>query len=98
MTERRLRKTRLTKKKSPPMWGNVKAIEWRGDDALAQSLNLDYSLEDKLLRDDVNVFKGNIGIFPESKHGYARIRTDYLLPSLEQFEALSSLARHVRSW
>ena len=98
MEERVLKKTRLTKKKSPPLWGKVVAIEWKGDNALAQSLNLDYSLEDKLLRADMNAFKGNIGIFPEPKHGYARIRTDYVLPSAEIFEALSSIARHIQSW
>jgi hypothetical protein len=98
MGERILKKTRLTKKKSPPLWGKVFAIEWKGDDALAQSLNLDYSLEDKLLRADMNAFKGNIGIFPEPKHGYARIRTDYSLPSAAIFEAISDIARHVKSW
>lgn len=98
MGERILKKTRLTKKKSPPLWGKVVAIKWGGDDSLAQSLNLDYSLEDKLLRADMNAFKGNIGIFPEPKHGYARIRTDYSLPSAEIFEALSSIARHIESW
>jgi hypothetical protein len=98
MLERGLKKTRLTKKKSPPIWGKVVAIEWKGDDALAQSLNLDYSLEDRLLGADMNVFKGSIGIFPELKHGYARIRMDYSLPSSELFEALRSIARHVKSW
>lgn len=98
MGERVLKKTRLTRKKSPPLWGNVVDIDWKGDDALAQSLNLDYSLEDKLLRADVNAFKGNIWIFPEPKHGYARIRTDYVLPSVAIFEALSSIARHIKSW
>jgi hypothetical protein len=98
MGERVLKKTRLTRKKSPPLWGKVVAIEWKGDDSLAQSLNLDYSLEDKLLKDDVNAFKGNIWIFPEPKHGYARVRTNYLLLSAEIFEALSTIARHVKSW
>jgi len=98
MGERVLKKTRLTKKKSPPLWGKVVAIDWKGDDSLAQSLNLDYSLEDKLLKADVNAFKGNIWIFPEPKHGYTRIRTDYLLPSAAIFEALSSIARHIKSW
>jgi hypothetical protein len=98
MEERVLKKTRLTKKKSPPLWGKVVAIEWKGDNALAQSLNLDYSLEDKLLRADVNVFKGNIGIFPEPKHGYARIRADYSLPSAAILEVISDIARHVKSW
>jgi hypothetical protein len=98
MEERTLKKTWLTKKKSPPLWGKVVAIDWKGDDSLAQSLNLDYSLEDKLLRADVNVFKGNIWIFPEPRHGYARIRTDYVLPSAAMFEAISSIARHIKSW
>jgi len=98
MGERELKKTRLTKRRSPPLWGKVVAIDWKGDDALAQGLNLDYGLEDKLLRADVNVFKGNIWIFPEPKHGYARIRTDYSLPSAAIFEAINSIARHVKSW
>jgi hypothetical protein len=98
MGERVLKKTRLIRKKSPPLWGKVVAIDWKGDDSLAQSLNLDYSLEDKLLRVDVNTFKGNIGIFPEPQYGYARIRTDYVLPSAAIFEALSSIARHIKSW
>lgn len=98
MGERVLKKTRLTRKKSPPLWGKVVAIDWKGDDALAQSLNLDYSLEDKLLRADANAFKGNIWISPEPKYGYARIRTDYVLPTAAIFEALSSIARHIKSW
>jgi len=98
MGERILKKTRLTRKKSPPIWGKAVALDWKGDGSLAQSLNLDYSLEDKLLRADVKVFKGSIWIFPEPKHGYVRIRTDYSLPSAEIFEAISSIARRVKSW
>lgn len=98
MGERALKKTRLTRKKSPPLWGKMVAIDWKGDNSLAQSLNLDYSLEDKLLRADANAFKGNIGIFPEPKYGYARIRTDYVLPSAEIFEAINGIARHLKSW
>jgi len=98
MREWVLKKTRLTKKKTPPLWGKVVAIDWKGDDSLTRSLNLDYSLEDKLLRADVNAFKGNIGIFPEPRHGYARIRTDYVLPSAEIFEAINGIARHIKSW
>jgi hypothetical protein len=98
MGERVLKKTRLTRKKSPPIWGKVVTIDWKGDDALAQSLNLDYSLENKLLKAHANAFKGNIWIFPEPKHGYARIRTDYMLPSAAIFEALNGIARHIKSW
>jgi hypothetical protein len=98
MGERILKKTRLTKKKNPSIWGKVVAIEWKGDDALAQSLNLDYGLEDKLLGAGANAFKGNIVIFPEPKYGYARIRTDYLFPSAVLFEALTSVARYIKTW
>jgi len=96
--ERTLKRTTLTRKKSSPIGGKVVGINWKGDDSLAQSLNLDYSLEDKLLRADAKVFKGNIWIFPEPKHGYVRIRTDYSLPSAEIFEAISSIARRIKSW
>jgi type II secretory pathway pseudopilin PulG len=96
--ERKLKKTRLTKKKSPPLWGKVVAIDWKGDESLAQSLNLDYALEDKLLRARASGFKGNIWILPKPKYGYARIRTDYFLPSAEMFEALNSIARYIKSW
>jgi len=94
--ERMLKKTRLNRKKSPPIWGKVVAIDWKGDDSLTQSLNLDYSLQEKLLR--AEVFKGGIWIFPEPKHGYVRIRTQYSLPSAEIFEAIRSIARRVKSW
>jgi len=98
MEERVFKKTRLTKKRSPALWGKVVDIEWKGDASLAQSLNFDYSLEDKLLEADANVFKESISILPEPKYGYVRIRTDYSLPSAEIFEAISSIARHIKSW
>ena len=94
--ERMLKKTRLNRKKSPPIWGKVVAIDWKGDESLTQSLNLDYSLQEKLLR--AGVFKGGIWIFPEPKNGYVRIRTEYSLPSAEIFEAIRSIARRVKSW
>lgn len=95
---RKLKKTRLIIKRSPPLWGKVVAIEWKGDDSLTRSLNLDYSVADRILRADENVFKGNIWIFPEPMHGYVRIQTEYALPSAEIFEAISSIGRHVKSW
>jgi hypothetical protein len=98
MGERMLKKTKLIRKRSRPFWGGVVAIEWKGDESLAQSLGLDYSLEDKLLRSARKDFKGSIWIFPEPKHGYARIRTAYSLPSTEAFEAINTVAKHIRSW
>jgi len=93
-----LKKTRLTVKKSSFLWGKVVAMEWKGDKSLAQSLNFDYRLKDKLLQRDVPGLKGSIGIFPEPKHGYTRIRTSYSLPSPEILEALDIIARHIKSW
>jgi len=98
MGKRVLKKTRLIRKKSQPFWGKVVAIEWKGDESLAQSLNFDYNLEDKLLRPGVKDFRGSIWTFPEPKHGYARIRTTYSLPSPEVFKAMDIIAKHVKSW
>jgi len=98
MGKRTLKKTRLARKKSPPLWGKVVGIEWKGDKLLAQSLNLDYSLEDKLLQADREALKESIRIFPEPKHGYVRIRTTYLLPSHQIFQAIGIIARHVKSY
>ena len=98
MEERKLKKTRLLRRKSPPLWGKVVAIDWEGDNSLAQTLNLDYNLEGKLLRADMDIFKGDIGIYPEPRHGYVRIRTEYFFPSAEIFEAISIVARHVKLW
>ena len=64
LEERKLKKTRLIKGGSPPLWGKVVAIDWKGDNSLARRLNLDYSLEDRLLRADMNVFKGKYRDFP----------------------------------
>lgn len=96
--KQKLEKTRLVSKKSSPLGGKVIGIEWKGDKSLAESLNFDYSLEDRLLQSNLKDLKGSIWIFPEPKHGYARIRTPYALPSAEAFEAINTIAKHVKSW
>jgi len=98
MEKRMLRKTRLIRKKSPPLWGKVVAIEWKGDESLSKSLNFDYELENRLLDAALKDLRGSIRIFPEPKHEYARIRTAYILPSSEAFEAIDIIARYVKSW
>jgi len=95
---RTVKKTKLTIKKSLILWGKVVAMEWKGDKSLAQSLNFDYRLKDRLLQRDVTGLRGSIGIFPEPKHGYTRIKTSYSLPSPEVFDALDIIARHIKSW
>ena len=101
ITEKRLmKKTRSVMGKSSALWGKAVAIEWKGDESLARSLNFDYRLRDQLLSadGDPSTLKGSIWIFPEAKHGYARIRTNYFLPSPEVFEAMNIIAKHVKSW
>lgn len=90
-------KTRLHRRKGPPLWGTVVDIEWKGDRALAQSLNLDYRLKDRLLQADPGALKQSILVIPEPKHSYARIRTAYALPSQQLFEAIATTARHLKS-
>ena len=47
---------------------------------------------------DLSALKGGISIHPEPKHDYARIRTGYILPEPQLFEALDIIADHVKSW
>lgn len=98
--KRAMKNTRSVKVKSSALWGKALAVEWRGDESLARSLNFDYRLKDILLSadSDPSSLKGSIGIFPEARHGYARIRTNYFLPSPEVFEAMNIIAKHVKSW
>ena len=96
--KQKLKKTRLVRQRSSPFWGKVASIEWKGDESLAESLNFDYGLGDRLLQSDLKALKGSIWIFPEPKHEYARIRTAYALPSAEAFEAINTIAKHVKSW
>ncbi len=91
------KKTRMARKKSPAIWGRVVDIEWKGDDYLSQQLKLDYRLKDILLQTDFKKLKSNIVIFPEPKYEYARVRTAYLLPSPDLFEAIDIIAKYIKS-
>jgi hypothetical protein len=88
------KKIKLHKGKSPPLWGKVVDVEWRGENPLVRGLNLDYHLKDRLL---ATSFKGDIEVVPEPKQGYVRMRTDYLMPSPDLFEALDIIAGHIQS-
>ena len=90
------KKTRMVRKKNPAIWGRVVDIEWKGDVYLSQQLNLDYRLKDILLQTDFKKLKSNIDIFPESKYEYARVRTAYLLPSPDLFEAIDIIAKYIK--
>ncbi len=91
------KKTRMVKKKSSGMWGKVTDIEWKGDTYLSQELNFDYQLKDRLLQAELDKLKGSIWIYPEVKYEYARIRTTYLLPSTDLFEAIDIIAKYIKS-
>ena len=91
------KKTRMVRKKSPAIWGRVVDIEWKGDNYLSQQLNLDYRLKDILLQTDFKKLKSNIVIFLEPKYEYARVRTAYLLPSPDLFEAIDIIAGYIKS-
>ncbi len=95
--QKRQKKTRMVRKKSPAIWGRVVDIEWKGDVYLSQQLNLDYRLKDIVLQTEPKELKSNIVIFPEPKHEYARVRTAYLLPSPDLFEAIDIIAKYIKS-
>jgi len=91
------RKTRMVRKRSSPIGGKVIDIEWKGDDSLARKLNLDYRLKDQLLQAGINAFRGGIWIYPEPKHEYTRVRTNYFLPAPDLFDAIDNIAKHIKS-
>jgi hypothetical protein len=91
------KKTKMVMKKSSAIRGRVTDVEWKGDDYLSQTLNFDYRLKDKLLQTELKELKDSISIFPEPKYEYTRVRTNYLLPSPDLFEAIDIIAKYVKS-
>jgi len=96
-SQKKRKNTKMVKKKSSAIRGKVVDIEWKGDEYLSPELNLDYALKDRLLLAEPDELKSSITIFPEPKYEYARIRTDYLLPSPNFFEAINMIAKHLKS-
>ncbi|NIM57358.1 MAG: hypothetical protein GTO16_00230 [Candidatus Aminicenantes bacterium] len=97
LREESLKKTRMIKKKGSLFRTKVVDVIWKGDQYLAQKLNLDYELKHRLLQADLNKFKGSILIIPERKHGYTRIKTNFSLPSPDMFYAIDSVAKYLKS-
>jgi hypothetical protein len=97
LREESLKKTRMIRKKGSLFGTKVVDIIWKGDQYLAQKLNLDYGLKHRLLQTDLNKFKGTILIIPERKYGYTRIRTNFNLPSPDMFYAIDSVAKYLKS-
>jgi len=93
------KKTIMTKRRRSPLWGEIIDIGWKGDDFLAQKLEFDYRLKDKLLQASPDILNGDIQIFPEPKHRYTRIRTIYFLPTPTLFDAIDTISKHTKqSW
>jgi len=93
----KIRKTRMKKKRNSMLIGKVVDIEWGGDTVLAQKLNYDYELKDKLTKIDYKKLKTGIVIYPDPKYEYARIRTSYLLPDHQILDAIDGIARNIKS-
>ena len=91
------KKTRMIRKKSSGLRGRVVDIQWKGDDYLSRQLSFDYELKDRLLQAELDKLKGSIWISPEPKYEYAKVRTAYLLPSSDLFEAIDIIAKYVKS-
>jgi hypothetical protein len=72
-------------------------MEWTGDADLVRELNIDNQLKNKLLNTDLRSLCDLLEIVPEPKYGFTRIRTSYFLPSLEFFDILETIARHIKS-
>jgi len=94
---RKHRKTKMAMKKVQGVEGKTVDIEWRGDEYLARELNYDDRLKGRLLLVKRDELKGGIEIIPEPKHEYARVRTGYIMPPVDLFEAMDIIARHLSS-
>lgn len=92
------RKTKLVRRKNSLLWGRTIDFEWKGDSILAETLNSDYRIKEKLLQGEFESIKGNIWIYPEPKYGYFRIRSSYFLPPRQIFEAIETVAKHLKSY
>jgi len=91
-------KTRLVRKKNSRLWGKTVDFEWKGNSLLAETLNSDYRIKERLLQGEFESIKANIWIYPEPKYGYFRIRNSYFLPPHQVFEAIDTIAKHLKSF
>ena len=90
------RKTKLVRKKNSLLRSSTVDFEWKGDNTLAEILNSDYRIKERLLQGEFESTKGNIWIYPEPKYGYYRIRSSYFLPPRQVFEAIDTVAKHLK--
>ena len=91
------KRTSMVRRKGAAIGGKAIEVEWKGDDSLAQKLNFDYRLKDRLAQADLKPLKNSISIHPEPQQGYTRIRTNYFLPEPDVFEIINAVAKHTKS-
>ncbi len=96
-TAQTIKKTRLRLKKTSAFGGAVSDVYWQGDPALAQSMNYDFSLKDRLMGCPQEELKGGITIQQKKKSSYVKIRTGYSPVSADFLEAVSLVAGHIAS-
>jgi hypothetical protein len=92
-----MKKTKMSRKKIASINGKKIDIKWKGDPFFSRRLNFDYELKNKLEQADPSFLKRTVWIIPEPKHEYTRIRTNYYLPIADIFEAINSIAYHIKS-
>jgi hypothetical protein len=87
---------RLRVKRSFPVFGGIKGIEWEGD-PVGERLKGDYSLHQRLLARAWEWRRfGGITVVPDPVGRCARIRGLPELPSRELFDCLEEIARHLK--
>jgi hypothetical protein len=94
--EEPVRNTRMKLIKDSLMGRKSVGVLWKGDTYLSQKLNMDYALKDKLKNTGLKELKLKLRIIPEKKHGYTRIKTDFISPSQDLISFIDSVAGHIK--
>jgi hypothetical protein len=97
LREGAVKNTSMKLKRDSNLGGDLKDVFWKGDRHLSQKLNMDYELKHKLLHSPLCESKMNLKIIPEKKHGYTRIRTNFMSPSQELISFIDSVAGHIKA-
>lgn len=92
-----LQNTRMKLKRESFVSKKYVDLFWKGDSYLAQKLSMDYDLKHKLLNYIVNEEKVILTIIPEKKHGYTKIKTNFIPLTDEFISLINSLAGHIKT-
>jgi hypothetical protein len=95
--EKPVRTTRMKLTKVSSMEKKTVNVLWKGDTYLSQKLNMDYALKDKLKNSSLMELKLKIKVIPEKKHGYTRIKTNFVSPSKDLISFIDSIAGHIKT-